>query len=118
MWWRVLHHDDFTGKDFVFEWSEKIQNRIRVPHSNPYLAGKMIMPGFNDLATKRPDIAEQWDYDKNDKELSPLNVTAGSDKKVWWKCKNGHSWSATISNRTYGYGCPHCYALSRKSKSK
>lgn len=118
VWWLFPYDDTQTGKHFDFEWNEPIQNRIRAPHSNPYLSGKKIMPGFNDLATKRPDIAEQWDYDKNDKELSPLNVTVGSDKKVWWKCKNGHSWSATVSNRTHGYGCPHCYALSRKSKSK
>lgn len=118
VWLKVLHHDDFTGKDFVFEWNEPIQNRIRTPHSNPYLSGKKIMKGFNDLATRRPDIASQWDYEKNDKDITPFNVTVGSCKRVWWKCEHGHSWDAIICNRTYGYGCPHCYALSRKSKSK
>ena len=30
-------------------------------------------------------------------------------KKVWWKCSNGHSWQASILNRTSGgKGCPVC----------
>ena len=35
---------------------------------------------------------------------------AKSNKKVWWKCSLGHSWQATISHRTEGTGCPHCYS--------
>ena len=31
-----------------------------------------------------------------------------SDKKVWWKCKNGHEWQAMIGNRHRGNGCPYC----------
>ena len=35
---------------------------------------------------------------------------AKSNKKVWWKCELGHSWQASISHRTAGTGCPHCYS--------
>jgi hypothetical protein len=35
-------------------------------------------------------------------------LTAGSTKKVWWKCKKNHSWSASIGARMRGNSCPVC----------
>ncbi len=35
-------------------------------------------------------------------------MTAGSNKKVWWKCQYGHEWQAEISRRNKGDGCPYC----------
>ena len=31
-----------------------------------------------------------------------------SDKKVWWECRKGHEWQATINSRNNGRGCPYC----------
>lgn len=53
-----------------------------------------------------PDLCKEWDYEKN--ELCPSKITPHSHKKVWWKCKNGHSWKATIKNRVNGTCCPSC----------
>ena len=34
---------------------------------------------------------------------------AGGSKKVWWICKHGHEWQATIGSRVIsGTGCPKC----------
>ena len=33
---------------------------------------------------------------------------SGSGKAVWWKCKEGHEWQATIRNRDRGARCPYC----------
>jgi hypothetical protein len=49
----------------------------------------------------------EWDYEKN-KELRPDIFTAASNKKVWWKCRLRHSWSAMIQNRSKGQHCPYC----------
>ena len=47
-----------------------------------------------------PDIAAQWDYERND-ELTPADVSYGSNKIVWWKCSLcGHSYKKKIANRT------------------
>lgn len=61
-----------------------------------------------------PEIAEEWDADKNT-DL-PDQVFAASGKKYYWKCKVcGHSWDARVSNRTEkNSGCPNCYALKSK----
>ncbi|WP_214514910.1 zinc-ribbon domain-containing protein [Rhodococcus sp. WY5] len=65
------------------------------------------IPGETDLATKYPNIADQWHPNRNSNE--PSEVSAFSAKKAWWMCTKGHEWEATISNRTCGgTGCPFC----------
>ena len=73
----------------------------------PYCSGMRVLQGFNDLATINPMIAKEWDYEKNDK-VSPETITAGSGKKVWWRCEKDHSWYASIVSRNRGNGCPVC----------
>ena len=55
-----------------------------------------------------PDIAKEWDYEKN-KGLLPSQFYATSGRKVWWTCPKGHSYDCTISHRTVDKnGCPYC----------
>ena len=65
----------------------------------------------NLLTIVSPDLLKEWNYEKN-KEISPQNVTCGSNKKVWWKCNEcGNEWEATPHNRIKGTGCPKCASL-------
>ena len=68
---------------------------------------KKVLSGFNDLLTLNPNLAVEWNYEKNG-DLLPSMVSIGSGKNVWWKCKNGHEWQASIANRVKGRGCPYC----------
>jgi len=52
----------------------------------------------NTLAHANPEVAAQWNYEKNDG--TPFDYTPASNQKVWWICPFGHSWNATIDNRT------------------
>lgn len=62
----------------------------------------------NNLAVKRPDIAESWDFSMNG-DLSPHDVSMTSQKRVWWKCSDcGESWQAPPSRLCAGHGCPFC----------
>ena len=89
------------------EWKAGIASRTN-GEGCPYCAGKKVCPGFNDLQTIFPNVASQWDADKN-KPMTPRDVTAFSNKKVWWKCEKGHSWQAIIASRTSSsYQCPYC----------
>ena len=39
------------------------------------------------------------------------NLSVGlamNDKKVWWRCIQGHEWIAKIADRYYGSQCPYC----------
>ena len=71
-------------------------------------AGRVVIPGENDLASQFPEIAAQWDRERND-ELTAETVSPYSSRKVWWRCRLGHSWQAAVSARTCrGSGCPYC----------
>ncbi len=61
----------------------------------------------NSLLVVNPMVAAQWHPYKNE-SLTPLMVTANSNKTVWWQCENNHEWQAVISSRNRGNGCPYC----------
>jgi len=61
----------------------------------------------NSLAERFPDLIAEWHPTKNG-NLTPWKVSYGSGKRVWWRCKHGHEWSALIYSRTKGNGCPYC----------
>lgn len=72
----------------------------------PFCANMKVWVGFNDLATTRPDLLEEWDSGKN-LPLRPTQITAGSGTKVWWKCSESHGWRASPNGRART-GCPSC----------
>ena len=88
------------------EWDATVASRV-TGSGCPYHAGKRVLPGFNDLATKRPEIANQWHPSRNG-NLRPSDVTPGSNRTAWWLGDCGHEWDAKIADRTLnGYGCPY-----------
>jgi rubrerythrin len=63
------------------------------------------------LKVRLPEIAKEWNYEKN-QGLSPSQVTFSSSKSVWWKCsKCGYEWTRQICRRADGDGCPVCANL-------
>lgn len=90
------------------KWLTKISEWSR-GRGCPCCSGKIAVPGINDLKTTYPMLCEEWDYNSNG-ELTPENVTGGSNKKAFWICKKcGYNWQATIYSRAkYGNGCPYC----------
>ena len=87
-------------------WVATINNRTK-GYNCPYCSGRMAIVGETDLATLNTKLALEWDYERN-KGVTPEMVTAHSDKKYFWRCKKGHSWVASIANRSKGTGCPYC----------
>ena len=116
VWWFCHYNDPETGEhDFV--WQATVNSRRK--NGCPYLTGRSVWKGYNDLVTRRPDIAAQWDLKKNG-DLKPEDVTVGSKRKVWWILhhsdpetgEHDFSWQATVNNRvkcwnTKYQGCPY-----------
>ena len=89
------------------EWQAVIYSRV-AGAGCPYCAGQKPLKGFNDLETVYPNIAKEWNYEKNG-NLKPDAITNKSNKKVWWKCEKGHEWQATVNIRTVkNHNCPYC----------
>jgi Probable Zinc-ribbon domain len=62
------------------------------------------------LAARFPQIAQEWHPNKND-WLSPADLLPGSNRKVWWRCRQdpSHEWRAVVASRTgLKTGCPAC----------
>ncbi len=96
-WWRC---------ELGHEWGAPVSRRTN-GYGCPYCSNRKVLPGFNDLATRNPELAAEWHPTKNG-DLTPHDVTPGSSRKVWWRCGKGHEWCTTVDKRTNGCGCPYC----------
>ncbi len=100
VWWQCC--------DCGYEWEMAISHRTTLDGKCPRCRGRYPVSGSNDLQTLLPEIAAEWDIQKN-APLLPSEVTTGNDTKVWWKCSKGHSYEAVIKDRTRRkLGCPYC----------
>jgi hypothetical protein len=65
----------------------------------------------NKLQDLYPEVAKEWNHEKNTLKLS--DITFGSGRKVWWKGACGHEWQAKVANRTtLKNGCYYCKSTS------
>ncbi len=98
------------------EWEESPNRRTNKKGGCPYCANNKVLIGYNDLATTHPQLLAEWDYSKND--ILPTKIIAGSSKRIWWKCSNGHEWNAVLDSRAHGnHGCPKCASHSKSAKA-
>jgi len=97
VWWKC---------DKGHEWQARIGNRVYLGRNCPYCVNQAIGDD-NNLAVINPKLIKEWHPTKNGK-LLPNQVPPGTNRKVWWRCKNGHEWKASIAGRTKGIGCPYC----------
>ncbi len=88
------------------EWQAEIKSRTKGCDC-PVCTNRVVIAGVNDLETNYPAIAAEWDPTKNGQVL-PASVSAGSSRKYWWRCAQGHEWYTSVSTRTRGSGCPVC----------
>ncbi|MCP5046842.1 MAG: zinc-ribbon domain-containing protein [bacterium] len=75
----------------------------------PYCSGRKDL-SKESLAILLPELAKEWHRKKNG-DLTPENVSTISTRLVWWRCKKGHQWQATIKSRTLNkkyLNCPRC----------
>ena len=109
VWWKCPKEEDH-------EWKASIDSRNR-HRGCPFCTGNKVSVS-NSLMVKKPKVAEQWHPTKNG-DLKPIDFTAGSDQKVWWKCpkEEDHEWLAVIKSRSRGSGCPFCAGQKPSTKN-
>ena len=85
------------------KYEASVKSRTISKSNCPICSNQKVLAGFNDLKTKFPSIAKEadgWD---------PMTVVAGSNKKLSWKCSEGHRFQAVPNDRTSRvYNCPIC----------
>ena len=99
----------WTCSSCGYVWPAKIQDRALKNYGCPVCADKTVIRGVNDLATEYPDIAKDWDYQKN-KKLKPDMIRPQSNFKVSWICHVcNEAWDEYVSVRVNkSKGCPYC----------
>ena len=97
VWWQCDHGH---------EWQAMIYS-IAGGTGCPWCSGKLPIPGKTDLATTHPQLAAEWDTEKN-LPLKVTEVSQGTERSVWWRCPEGHSFEARVFSRVAGTGCPYC----------
>jgi len=99
VWWKC--------KALQHEWQERPKVRVLQKCGCPYCSGKRVSE-LNSLATKAPWLEGEYDSVKNTTPFA--QVSYGSAKKVWWKCKAlQHEWLETPRARVSSeYNCPYC----------
>ena len=99
IWWRCpLGHT----------WQAVIYSRSKSKNGCPYCSNHSVWPGYNDLASRAPEIAAQW-YQPLNGEKTPETVLMSSHFKAVWRCPEGHFWRTEVHVRTVlGCGCPAC----------
>lgn len=98
VWWRC---------EKGHRWQAMVVSRTRGTGC-PVCAGKLVLPGENDLASHYPALAQEWAKERNG-DLTPETCSPASNRKVWWCCPLGHAYQATVAARTaQGSGCPYC----------
>lgn len=97
VWWRCENGHS---------WESPVYSKV-FGSGCPFCSGHSVNQE-NNIETTHPEIAKEWNYDKNI-GISPKDFTKGNIRKVWWICDRGHEWKATINIRTnQKTGCPYC----------
>lgn len=101
LWWKCNENPEHV-------WRASVKNRTIGAQGCPFCVGKRVNH-TNSLTVLRPDLAQEWNYEKNG-NLRPDDFTLNSNRKVWWVCKNSpnHDWETPIATRSNGSNCPKC----------
>lgn len=64
----------------------------------------------NAMLKRRPELFNEWDFEKNDElGLDAYEVTFGSKKIAWWNCLDcSSSYDTPVIYRARGSNCPYC----------
>lgn len=99
VWW-------LCREDQEHEWEATIRSRCNGTGC-PFCSGLKV-PKSKRLMFTHPLLVKEWHPTKNE-NLTPMDVSYGTHKKVWWLCSKGHQYITKVSNRTFsGTGCPYC----------
>jgi mannose/fructose/N-acetylgalactosamine-specific phosphotransferase system component IIB len=100
VWWQCKVNPNHV-------WDTFVRSRTETDTGCPECARENLEKNLS-VAALYPEIADEWNYEKNSK--SPKDYTSKSGETVWWICKDCmNEWRAEIKNRTLlNSKCPIC----------
>lgn len=110
-WWRCGHEHS---------WQATVKGVVLYGKAVcPYCSGRRAWPGYNDLATLRPELLAYWDYCANDGAgLQPDRELTTSHDVAWWICRLcGGGYRRAVRAQCKSIGglmCPDCFSKTRR----
>ena len=99
------------------EWHATVGVRCLYGSGCPMCSGRRVCR-CQSVAELRPDLLNQWDYERN-RGIDPDTLGCFSHKKASWVCKAHGEWTASINSRAArGSGCPICAQEERRGRSR
>ena len=103
--------------DCEYRWVQPVKERIRRHRGKhrvakcPVCAGVAVAGVNATFAADYPEIAKEWDYEKN--ETTPQGITPTSTNHYWWICPEGHHYALSPAERVKYLeagetACPYC----------
>ena len=101
---------DTTPRNWICEHGHEFEDSFNNIHKRgfrcPYCESVKVLQGFNDFATLEPVISKDYDEEKNGNTAGDVLIT---NRPVYFKCKNGHSFKRPIIQHIKSNGkCPVC----------
>ena len=78
---------------------QSVEHRVHRKTICPYCTGRKVITGETDLEHLFPDVAKEWDVEKN-KGILPKDVSPYAYNSYWWICPKGHSYKKKVILRT------------------
>lgn len=92
-------------QDCGHEWETRVRSRTRARHACPACAQRAAA-ATNPLTSHPISV---FFHPTRNGDLTADQVSAGSDRKVWWECPDcGHAWRARVRQCTRLFLCPRC----------
>jgi hypothetical protein len=83
-------------------WTASVESRAKLNRGCGVCSHNHVLRGFNDFATSHPEFVHML------VDADPGTFTAGSEKRLKWKCSLGHEWVTAAKHISRGQGCPYC----------
>jgi hypothetical protein len=99
-WWKCK-------KGHSFEQSIKNYSR-QGRFECPVCTNKILVKGENDLESQYPDLASEFDIEKNG-TTPDMILSSHTNAEIWWKCNEGHEFQRSVWYRVNQVNdCPVC----------
>lgn len=105
------------------EYNALMKEVVNGEYTCPYCDGRLILPGFNDFATKHPNLMREYNYAINYIATDSNNISEKSNSPLWWTCPKNPDHNYPMSparklwyQKRHREPCPFCKGLRRKKR--